>query len=151
MNEVELRKDWLASNAVVAFVGAFLLAKSWQMSEGTVKLLFIFTVPNYTGLVIFIIIAGLFILSLFLALSTAVPVRGLQCWAIKLGKDLSQILGFLTVVGFFVGLTSEIRNLPLDQWWSWFLIVGGFVLSLFLVYRMVTVAKVSRRCVQRPD
>ena len=151
MTEVELRKDWLASNSLTAFVGALLLAQSWQMSEGSVKLLFMFTVPNYTGLVIFIIIAGLFILSLFLALSTAVPVRGLQCWAIKLGKDLSQILGFLTLLAFLVGFLSAIPDLPPDQWWSWFLIVGGFVLLIFLVYRMVTVAKVSRRCVQRPD
>ena len=141
MNESELRKDWLASNAVVAFVGALLLAQSWQMSEGTVKLLFIFTVPDYTGLVIFIVIAGLFILSLFLALATVVPVSFLQCWAINLGKDLSQTLGYLSLFAFLVGFFSAIPDLPLDQWWSWFLIVGGFVLFIFLGYRTFAAAK----------
>ena len=141
MNEVELRKDWLASNAVVAFVGALLLAQSWQMSEGTVKLLFMFTVPDYTGLVIFIIIAGLFILSLFLALAAVVPVSWLKSWALSAVTHLSPTLGLLTWFSFTIGLISAVPDLPLDQWWSVFLILGGFVLWLFLLYRIFAGAK----------
>ena len=141
MNESELRKDWLVSNSLTAFVGALLLAQSWQMSEGTVKLLFIFTVHDFTWLVIFIVIAGLFILSLFLALAAVVPVSRLQSRALSAVTHLSPTLGLLTWFSFTIGLMSAIPDLPLDQWWSAFLILGGFVLWLFLLYRMFAEAK----------
>ena len=141
MNKIELRKDWLTSNAVVAFTGALLMGQSWKMSEGTVKLLFIFTVPDYTALVILIVIAGLFVLSMFSALAAVVPISHLQHWAIDSISQVSPVLGFLTWVAFFVGLASVAPDLPPDQWWSWFLIVGGFVLWLFLLYRSITTLK----------
>ena len=52
----ELKEDWLAGNAVVAFLGALLIGQSWtgilEGSESTVELFFLFTVPNYAGFVL---------------------------------------------------------------------------------------------------
>lgn len=155
MNKTELSKDWLTSNAVVAFTGALLMGQSWKMSEGTVKLLFIFTVPDYTALVILIVIAGLFVLSMFSALAAAVPKPQLQQWAIDSNSRLLPVLGFLTWVAFSVGWASAVRDLPLDQWWAWFLIVGGFVLWLFLLYRafaaMKSVSAASRATCEKTE
>ena len=141
MNNTALRKDWLASNAVIAFMGALLLGQSWQMSEGTVKLLFVFTVQDYTAFVILAIIAGLFVLSMFWALAAVVPVGWLHRWAICSVTGLSSLLGFFVLISFFLGLISAIPDLPLEQWWSWFLIVGGFVLFFVLLYRQFDWAK----------
>ena len=46
MNTTDMEKDWLAGNAVVAFVGALLLGQSWRMPEGPVKLLSISVHPR---------------------------------------------------------------------------------------------------------
>jgi len=134
IDEAKLKQDWLVNNAVVAFVGAVLMAQAWHMPEGTVKLLFVITVPNYTGLVIFAITAGLFVLSMFLILATLVP--KLQQWAFPLGLNFSLTLGLLGWIAFLIGFASAVPDLPSDQWWSWFLIVGGFVLVVFLAARL---------------
>ena len=143
MNDVDLRKDWLTGNAVVAFVGALLTAQVWETwgpSEGTVKLFFVFTVPEYSGFVIFLFIAGLFLLSLFLAV--AIIVTRLQRWAISIAADFSPVLGIFVWLAFLVSLLSAIPELPLDQWWSQFLIWGGLVLVLFLLfYRLFDMVK----------
>ena len=137
MNEVDLRKDWLTGNAVVAFVGALLTGQVWEMSEGTVKLLFIFTVPDYSGLVIFLFIAGLFFLSLSLALATIV--KPLQRWAIPIAANASGVLALIVWIAFLLSLASAVPELPRDQWWSGFLIGGGLLLVLFLAYRQFDV------------
>ena len=77
----EMKEDWLAGNAVVAFVGALLLGQAWEVSEGTVQLFRILTVPSYTGLVLLTFIACLFCLSLALALASLVT--PLQSWALS--------------------------------------------------------------------
>ena len=141
MSETELSTDKLVSDAAVAFMGALLMGQSWEMSEGTVKLLFIFTVPDYTALVILAIIASLFVLSMFLALAAVVPKSRLQRWATCSVTSLSPILGYLVLIAFFLGLISTIPDLPLDQWWAWFLILGGFVILFVLLYRQLSGTK----------
>ena len=133
MGQAKLKQELLASSAVIAFVGALLMAQAWQAPEGTVKLFFIFTVPDYTGLVIFGIIAFLFILAMFLALASFVPY--LQRWADPAVEHLSPVLSFLGLVAFMIGLTSTVPDLPLNQWWAQCLVLGGFVLTIFLLLR----------------
>ena len=75
---VEMKEDRLDHFAVAAFLGSLLMGQAWGMWEGpqrTTKLL-VFTVPDYSGLVIFTLMAGFFVLSLFLA--TASMVRPLR-------------------------------------------------------------------------
>ena len=88
MNEAEIRKDWLTGKAVVAFVGALLTGQVWEPSEATVKLLPIFAVPS--DFVVFLFIAAMLFLSLFLILATIVT--RLQRWAIPTAAWSSQAL-----------------------------------------------------------
>ena len=76
MNTTDMEKDWLAGNAVVAFVGALLLGQSWRMPQGPAKLLFVFAIPDFTAL----LIIGLFVLSLAFALASLVA--PLRRWAL---------------------------------------------------------------------
>ena len=146
MNEAEIRKGWLTGNAVIAFVGALFVGQAWGMAqawgafEGTAKLFVIFTVPNYSDFVIFLFIAVMFLLSLFLVLATIVT--RLQRWAISIAADFSPVLGLFVWLAFFVSLLSAIPELPRDQWWSGFLIWGGIALLLFLLfYRLFDMVK----------
>ena len=52
----EMKEDRLANFAVAAFLGSLLMGQvlgMWEGSQGTTKLL-MFTVPDYSGLVIFV-------------------------------------------------------------------------------------------------
>ena len=133
MTGAVLRQDWLTSNALVAFVGALLMGQSWSTSEGTIKLFFIITVPDYTSGVIFAIIAALFVLSMFFAVATLVP--ALQTLALRSGSYLSPGLSFLTWIAFTATLPSAFIQLPFAQWWTIFLLVGGILLWGFLLVR----------------
>ena len=73
MHEHDYKADWLFGNSLVAFIGALLMAQVWEPSEDTFRLLFFFEVPNYTGFIIFLIVAVFFVLSLFLAVASIVP------------------------------------------------------------------------------
>ena len=70
----EYKEDWLFSNALVAFVGALMLTQQWQVSEGAVTFFFILELPEAVGYAIFLIIAGFFALSFFLAVASVIPV-----------------------------------------------------------------------------
>lgn len=148
MNEAEIRKGWLAGNAIVAFVGSLFVAQAWGMAqawgafEGTVEPFVIFTVPtvpNYYGFVVFLFIAVPFVLSLFLALATIVT--RLQRWAIPIAAGFSLTLMVIFLAAFLVSLLSAIPELPLDQWWSSCLIWGGIALFFFLLYRLFDMVK----------
>ena len=112
MNDTELAKlkeDWLASNAVVALLGAFLVGQSWTIwkgSESTVKLLWILTVPDYTRTVILAFILGLFGLSLFLA--TTSIVTPLQSWGLRTIRDVWPILQSIILASFILSWLSEV-------------------------------------------
>ena len=133
MTGTVLREDWLISNALVAFIGALLMGQSWSTSEGTVKLFFILTVPDYTRWVIFAIIAALFVLSMFFAVAALVP--ALQTRALRSGSYLSPGLSFLTWIAFTVTFPSALIQLPWDQWWTIFLLVGAILLWGLLLFR----------------
>ena len=80
---MEMKEDRLANTAIVAFLGSLLMGQAWGMWEGsqrTTKLL-MFTVPDYSGLVILSLMVGFFVLSLFLA--TASIVTPLQRWGTR--------------------------------------------------------------------
>ena len=139
MNDTELarlKEDWLASNAVVALLGALLVGQSWTMwegSEGTVKLLWILTVPDYTRTVILAFILGLVGLSLFLA--TASIVTPLQGRGLRTIRGVWPILQPIILALFIVSWLSSNSELPHDQWWSPYLFLGGFGMLLLIGFR----------------
>ena len=112
----EMKEDWLAGNAVVAFVGALLLGQAWEVSEGTVQLFRILTVPSFMGLILLALIAGLFGLSLTLALASLVT--PLQSWALSTTRSFSTALWWVVLLSFFLSLGYAFSALPPNQWWS---------------------------------
>ena len=132
---VEMKEDRLANTAVVAFLGALLMGQSWrgwEGSEGTTELL-MFTVPDYSGLVIFTLMSGLFFLSLFLA--TASMVMPLQRWGLAATRFASPIMLPIVSASFILSLVSSTFELPYDQWWAPVLFIGGFVMFIFIGFR----------------
>ncbi len=145
MDKRELEKDWMANNALIAFVGALLMGQQWQVSEGTYKLFFVFEVPNYSWLVLLAIVAFLFSLSVFLALGT------FSEWARHrafLWRGLyNPILGILVWIAFILTWLSLLPELPLDQWWFPAFLLGGFLFSfLFIPLRFFSFSVGARSC-----
>ena len=142
MNKTELatlKEDWLASYAVIAFVGVLLLGQSWHIwgdAKGSVKLLYLVTVPDYTEFVILGLMAALFVLSLPLALaSTARPLQG---WAIRTIPYFSPTLGFVALTAYtFIWVSASAEILSFNQWWSQVLFWGGFGIFLFIMFRFL--------------
>ena len=132
MEERHLREDWLAGNAVTAFVAALLLGQVWQAPEGTTKLLFVFTVPDPSSYLILIVMAVLFVSSLFFAIASIVA--KFQNTASKLVNVLSVMLSKMGLLAFIIGFASALPGIA-EHWWSIFLVIGGFLFMLFLLYR----------------
>ena len=143
MNKAELaemKQDRLANTAIVAFLGSLLMGQAWGMregSEGTTRLL-MFTVPDYSGLVIFSLMVGLFILSLFLA--TASMVTPLQHWGLIATRWVKPIMLPIVSASFILSWLSSTLELPHDQWWVPVLFIGGFVLFIFIGFRSMLVS-----------
>ena len=131
----KMKEDRLANSAVTAFLGSLLMGQSWQMWEGsqaTTKLL-MFTVPDYSALVILTIMSGLFVLSLFLA--TASIVTPLQRLGLSVTRWASPIMLPVVAASFILSWVSSSLKLPQDQWWSPVLFIGGFVMFIFVAFR----------------
>ena len=67
MDETRLKKDWLAGNAVIAFLGALMLAQTWRPTGGVIQLPLNITVPAFPDPMSFTIAAVLFLSSFLLA------------------------------------------------------------------------------------
>ena len=131
-----VKEEWLVGNAVVAFVGALLMALTWEPSEvrNEVPLLDV-TVPATRQIVVLGIVAFLAIFSFVLAVASAVP--PLRTWAINQAWPYSSLLEILMWVAFLFSLLSALAEIPFDQWWAQALWLGGAALLFFLWGRMV--------------
>ena len=109
MTSAEYKEEWLFSNALVAFVGALMLTQQWQVSEGAVTFFFILELPEAVGYAIFLVIAGFFALSFFLAVASVIPV--LRNVALLIGKKVSFALDFVVWIGFILSWASAITQL----------------------------------------
>ena len=134
MTSSEYKEDWLFSNALVAFVGALMLTQQWQSSGGAVSFYF-FEVPQFAGFAIFLTIAAFFVLSLFLAIASVIPV--LRNVALLIGKKVSFALDFVVWIGFILSWAAAITELPVEQWWAELLLWGGLALIIFMLVKMV--------------
>ena len=138
MNEAELKEmkeDRLANFAVAAFLGSLLMGQAlgmWEGSQRATKLL-MFTVPDYSGLVILAFMSSFFILSLFLATASIVP--PLQRWGLATTRSVAPVMLPIVSVSFVLSWMSSTLELPDDQWWTPVLFVGGFGMFLFIGFR----------------
>ena len=132
----QIKEEWLVGNAVVAFVGALLMAQAWEPPD-SVNVLPILnvTVPTLPQAVILGIIAFLVSLSFVLALASVIP--PLRSRAIHQVSPYSQVLEWLMWVAFLLSLLSALTEIPLDQWWAEALGWGGLALLFFLAFRMI--------------
>ena len=158
MNEAELtelKSDWLSSGAVVAFLGALLVGQAWAAAmddlEDTVELLYIITVPNYTGLVLVAFILGLLGLALFLGLASMVP--SLQDRGVRIFRPVAPALTPIVLVTFILSWLSSLSELPRDQPWSQALVAGGIAMFALVGLRPVTnfLITVLRRDVRKSN
>ena len=138
MNKAELeemKEDRLANFAAVAFLGALLMGQAlgmWEGSQSTTKLL-MFTVPDYSGLVIFIFMSSFFLLSFFLA--TASMVQPLQGWGLIAISWAKPVMLPILAVSFVLSWVSSTLELPDNQWWAPVLMFGGFAMFIFIGFR----------------
>ena len=136
---VEMKEDRLANTAIVAFLGSLLMGQAWGMWEGSGRAtnLFMLTVPDYSGLVIFTFMVGLFGLSLFLG--TASIVTPFQRWGLVATDWVKPIMVPILLTSFVLSWSSSTLELPHDQWRSPFLLIGGFAMFIFIGFKsMVT-------------
>ena len=87
------------------------------------------------GYAIFLIIAGFFALSFFLAVASVIPV--LRNVALLTSKKVSFALDFVVWIGFILSWGSAITQLDLKLWWAELLLWGGLALIVFMLVRMV--------------
>ena len=133
MNRSEQQGDWLAGNALVAFVGALMLAQSWQRADLSLGLPLNLTVPILPDFLIFPVGVSLFVLSILLALASMIgPVRDLVLSASHL---FSPVLGFFTSVAFILSWLAAMSEFPINQWWSQALFWGGAGMMVFILSR----------------
>ena len=79
--------------------------------------------PEFAGFAIFLIIAGFFVLSFFLAVASVIPL--IRNVALLIGKKVSFALDFVVWIGFVLSWTAAITDLSVDQWWAEMLLWGG--------------------------
>lgn len=142
----DLKEDWLAGNAAVAFVGVLLVAQSYVLSDGTYEFLFNVTVPAfheyvYMGLAIFLLIW-----SVVLAVASAVP--SLRCWAVRQIRPFAPLMAFVVWVAYILSWLEAISIVPTDEWWRPVLVFVGLAFLLFLGYRTLktTLQSVAAGC-----
>ena len=134
---VEMKEDKLANTAIVAFLGSLLMGQAWGIwedAERTTKLL-MFTVPDYSGLVIFTFMTILFVLSIFLA--TASMLASLRHWGLAVADWVKPTMIPVLLTSFVLSWLSSTLELPHGQWWVPVLLFGGFVMFIFIGFRSI--------------
>ena len=113
----QIKEEWLVGNAVVAFVGALLMAQPWEPSDAdnVIPILNV-TVPTFPQAVILGIMALLAVLSFVLVLASAVPPP--RSWAIRQVSPYSQLLEQLMWFAFLMSLLAALSEVPRDEWWA---------------------------------
>lgn len=143
----DMKEDWLAGNAAIAFVGVLLVAQSYKLSDGVYELPFNVTVLAFHDYVYLSVASFLFVSSVVLAVASTVP--ALRCQIVSVSRPFQPLLGFLVWVAYTVSWLEAISNLPADQWWRPVLVFVGFAFFLFLGFRLIrTVFQLLRMAMQ---
>ncbi len=132
----QIKEEWLVGNSVVAFVGALMMAQTWEPSDvKSVIPIINVTVPTSPQAVTLGIVTFLLVLSIVLAVASSVP--RLRSWAIQPVSPLWLMLDMLLWFAFLLSFLSVLSEIPRDEWWSNVLALSGLALSFFLAVRMV--------------
>ena len=135
MDETGLKKDWLAGYAVIAFLGALMLAQTWRPSGDVYELPFNLTVPAFPDPMSFTIAAVLFLSSFLLAVASVIPTRLVPRWVDSVVSAFSVVLDLFVWLAFLQSWLTIVSELPDDQWWAYVFAWGGLVMFVFLMFR----------------
>ena len=130
MKKSELQEDWLASNALVAFAGAALMARYSQLQGGAYQLTADATASAFLIISSYVLAAFLFGLSVFLAAASAVP--NLRLWAFRLVTPILPLLGLAALIAFTLNWISEFAEISHEHWWRPVVFWGGLGMFLFI-------------------
>ena len=130
-----LKKDWLASNAVIAFLGALMLAQTWRPAGDGYELPFNIPGRVFPDPMSFIIAAVLFLSSFLLATASVIPMRLVPHWVVSGVSAFSVVLDLFVWAAFLQSWFSVLSELPDDQWWAHAFAWGGLVMFIFLAFR----------------
>ena len=135
MKKAELKKHWLASNAVVAFVGVLLVAQSWVESKGDVQLLPTCTVPLPWGV---FLSAGIILALIAVLYMVALKVLCLQRWLFRIADFLSLFMGFLVCIAFIVDWLGVVPKLTDNELLLYSITLGGSVFFIFIIFMLLS-------------
>ena len=90
MNKPKNQAEWLAGNAVTAFVGALLMALALQLKVDEREVSFIVKIPAIPDFVIFAIAAFLLVSAFALGLASIAPI--IQSWTFRLFSHLVPLM-----------------------------------------------------------
>ncbi len=132
MNKMEMERELLLGDSIVAFTGAVFWAISGRPLFNGESV-----TPSGSALTEFLayfyvaIGAALMILALLLALGAMVPF--LRSGASSLSLRFSPVLKMLTLLGLVLSWGSVATELPQDQWWYDYLFYIGLLIVLLFV------------------
>ena len=135
MNYQRLRSDWLAKNAVVAFVGVLLLGSALQSPTDHLTIFNRFEIPHAPDFVTAGFILALFALAVFLASASVINL--LQPWALKISPAVQPYLDMFLLIAYLLGFLTNATKLLYNQRWAYVLLFGGFAFFLFLITRSI--------------
>ncbi len=136
MKKAELEKEWLASSATTAFMGALFVAYGWHISDGTINLPFNVTSPGLPDWVYFALGSLLSVLAFVLLTASMAPV--VRPWVVRAGHYFAPILGLLALVAFALSWAAASPTLQeINRWWSEVLYWGGPAFLLLLALRFI--------------
>ena len=135
MGDSRIKTDWLANNAVVSFFGSLLLGQYTETAAGGFSLPFGIELQGFPPVVNLVAASVLFLLAIFLALSSAIP--PLRRLALAWSLYFVPALELSVWLAFTLGFIPVISGLPATNPFSFFLIIGGLVLWVFLLVRFL--------------
>ena len=128
----ELKKEWLFSNSLVAFAGAFLMARYSQLQDGTYQLTSSATVSALLLVSSIALAIILLVLSLFLAAAFVLP--SFRSRAVRIITPFTPVLGLATLYTFTLTWISEFVGTPQEHWWRPFVLWAGLGMFLFILF-----------------
>ena len=136
MDRAKIEEEWLVGNAVVAFVGALLMARAWESMDDGARLPFVpLTSLTLSQVTVLAIVAYLSMASF--AFAAASVVAPLKSWAFNHAAFVSPFLEWMMWFAFLVSLGSAVSELPFDEQWARILWFGGIALFLSLAFRKI--------------
>lgn len=130
MKKEELKREWLANNAVVAFVGALIVAQSWVVSKGTIELL-----PNCTVTLPYWMFLSIWPILLVLSVLFAVAsvMSSLGSWVFLKASSYTLYFASVNWMVLNVAWLLTIAELTGNHTLLYIFLVSGAVLSGFFL------------------